>query len=366
MQGASLAVKLFLAAVILCASAAQQSASPLLVGHRKGWHVFPGHGTVKAWAVNDTVNRVRVAYRSGAQAERRLRQYEFQNGDHFFHSALVIGDNLLVVTHQHGAFEVNDKGKVVAELGKRPPVDYNVVGHRRSKSKYQEGEYDYWLYVRGWNGKTIAATSDTANPGYFVLLTRGLRRTLALTFVGGRITTVKAAGSAGWFVQLIYGKRRETVRVGNAGRLSWNPRTACAPLLFGPERITCKGGPEMAVTNYHAVDGEIVGETTSGVRTDCLLDALGSATVTVNQSAAPAPWHRFLPRPARRFPISTQATRMATWLWQFGRCAITCTTDTSDTATPTSSYHARICSPGARKRPAIARLAAACVALGKQ
>ena len=49
------------------------------------------------------------------------------------------------------------------------------------------------------------------------------------------------------------------------------------------ERITSKGGLEMPVTNYHTVNGEIIGETTSGVRTDYLVDALGSVTGTVNQ-----------------------------------------------------------------------------------
>ena len=41
----------------------------------------------------------------------------------------------------------------------------------------------------------------------------------------------------------------------------------------------------MAVTNYHTVNGRIIGETTSGTRTDYLTDALGSVTATVNQSA---------------------------------------------------------------------------------
>jgi RHS repeat-associated protein len=41
----------------------------------------------------------------------------------------------------------------------------------------------------------------------------------------------------------------------------------------------------MAVTNYHTVNGRILGETTGGVRTDYLTDALGSVTATVNPSA---------------------------------------------------------------------------------
>jgi RHS repeat-associated protein len=40
----------------------------------------------------------------------------------------------------------------------------------------------------------------------------------------------------------------------------------------------------MAVTNYHTVNGRILGETTGGVRTDYLTDALGSVTATVNPS----------------------------------------------------------------------------------
>jgi RHS repeat-associated protein len=41
----------------------------------------------------------------------------------------------------------------------------------------------------------------------------------------------------------------------------------------------------MAVTNYHTVNGRILGETTGGIRTDYLTDALGSVTATVNPSA---------------------------------------------------------------------------------
>jgi RHS repeat-associated protein len=41
----------------------------------------------------------------------------------------------------------------------------------------------------------------------------------------------------------------------------------------------------MAVTNYHTVNGRILGETTGGVRTDYLTDALGSVTATVNSTA---------------------------------------------------------------------------------
>ena len=43
----------------------------------------------------------------------------------------------------------------------------------------------------------------------------------------------------------------------------------------------------MGVTNYHFVNGEIIGETTTGSRRGSIIltDALGSVTATVNQSA---------------------------------------------------------------------------------
>ena len=41
----------------------------------------------------------------------------------------------------------------------------------------------------------------------------------------------------------------------------------------------------MPVTNYHTANGMLLGETTAGVRTDYLTDALGNVTGTVNQSA---------------------------------------------------------------------------------
>ena len=52
----------------------------------------------------------------------------------------------------------------------------------------------------------------------------------------------------------------------------------------------------MPVTNYHTVNGEIIGETTVGSpRVDYLTDALGSVTATVNQSAQVVNTYRYNP-----------------------------------------------------------------------
>ena len=51
----------------------------------------------------------------------------------------------------------------------------------------------------------------------------------------------------------------------------------------------------MAVTNYYSINGQIIGESTSGVRTDYLTDALGSVTGTVNQSGVVVNTYRYKP-----------------------------------------------------------------------
>jgi len=51
----------------------------------------------------------------------------------------------------------------------------------------------------------------------------------------------------------------------------------------------------MPVTNYLTVNGEIIGESTGGVRTDYLTDALGSVTATVDQSASVVDTYRYKP-----------------------------------------------------------------------
>src|SRR5258706_2913966 len=52
----------------------------------------------------------------------------------------------------------------------------------------------------------------------------------------------------------------------------------------------------MAVTNYYSIDGEIIGEkTTGGSRVDYLTDALGSVTATMNQSAQVVNTYRYKP-----------------------------------------------------------------------
>ena len=51
----------------------------------------------------------------------------------------------------------------------------------------------------------------------------------------------------------------------------------------------------MAVTNYYTVNGSIIEESTNGVRTDYLMDALGSVTGTVNSSAQVINTYRYKP-----------------------------------------------------------------------
>ena len=52
----------------------------------------------------------------------------------------------------------------------------------------------------------------------------------------------------------------------------------------------------LAITNYHSIGGEMIGETTTGSpRVDYLTDALGSVTATVNQSAQVVNTYRYNP-----------------------------------------------------------------------
>lgn len=51
----------------------------------------------------------------------------------------------------------------------------------------------------------------------------------------------------------------------------------------------------MSVTNYYTVNGSIIGESTNGVRTDYLTDALGSVTATVDQTGTVQNTYRYKP-----------------------------------------------------------------------
>lgn len=51
----------------------------------------------------------------------------------------------------------------------------------------------------------------------------------------------------------------------------------------------------MAVTNYHTVNGEIIGETTSGARIGYLTDGLGSVTATQNSAGTTLATYRYKP-----------------------------------------------------------------------
>jgi hypothetical protein len=74
----------------------------------------------------------------------------------------------------------------------------------------------------------------------------------------------------------------------------------------------------MGTTYYHTVNGEIVGETTSGVRTDYLVDALGSVTGTVNQSAQVLNTYRYKPYGALPAKTGTAADPKSQWVGTLG------------------------------------------------
>jgi RHS repeat-associated protein len=74
----------------------------------------------------------------------------------------------------------------------------------------------------------------------------------------------------------------------------------------------------MAVTNYHTVNGRILGETTGGVRTDYLTDALGSVTATVNPSAQVINRYTYKPYGALLAKTGVGADPVNQWVGSLG------------------------------------------------
>ena len=74
----------------------------------------------------------------------------------------------------------------------------------------------------------------------------------------------------------------------------------------------------MATTYYHTVNGEIIGETTAGVRTDYLVDALGSVTGTVNQSGQVVNTYRYKPYGALLAKTGTGPDPKMGWVGTLG------------------------------------------------
>ena len=74
----------------------------------------------------------------------------------------------------------------------------------------------------------------------------------------------------------------------------------------------------MPVTNYHTVNGQIIGETTAGVRTDYMVDALGSVTGTVNQSGQVVNTYRYKPYGALLAKTGTGADPKMGWVGSRG------------------------------------------------
>ena len=75
----------------------------------------------------------------------------------------------------------------------------------------------------------------------------------------------------------------------------------------------------MTVTNYYAVDNDILGEkTTASSRIDYLTDALGSVTATLNQSAQVVNTYRYKPYGALLAKTGTGVDPAYTWVGSKG------------------------------------------------
>src|SRR5258708_21759258 len=75
----------------------------------------------------------------------------------------------------------------------------------------------------------------------------------------------------------------------------------------------------MPVTNYYTVNGEIIGEkTTGGQRVDYLTDALGSVTGTLNQSAQVVNTYRYKPYGAQLAKTGVGADPANRWMGSQG------------------------------------------------
>jgi len=72
------------------------------------------------------------------------------------------------------------------------------------------------------------------------------------------------------------------------------------------------------VTNYHTVNGQFIGESAAGVRTDYMVDALGSVTGTVNQSAQVVNTYRYKPYGALLAKTGTGADPKMGWVGTLG------------------------------------------------
>jgi RHS repeat-associated protein len=80
----------------------------------------------------------------------------------------------------------------------------------------------------------------------------------------------------------------------------------------------------VAVTSYHSVNRQIVGETTSGTRVDYLSDALGSVTATTNSSGIVQNRYRYKPHGMRLSKTGAASDPLFQWNGRHGYrvCAV--------------------------------------------
>lgn len=162
-----------------------------------------------------------------------MRQFEFENADHFFVSGLALSPHRFAVTHQHGLYEVDDHGHVLAEEHGHPRRILEVSGARVVARPWSEDDYDgeSWQTAVDWNGHGLLTkvNGDSFTDSYCVsMFARDLSWKAMAYFNGESVLAVKVA-KRGWRLTLCEDKdmdNRRDVWIDQDGQVSFHkPQT---------------------------------------------------------------------------------------------------------------------------------------------
>jgi len=192
--------------------------SPIARMERENGLSCNGFGHVERWWVNELSNKLKVTYRGGRIRALRLPKFAFANGDFFLNSLLPLDRESLLVTHNQGAYVVNDRGQVLRELSIRTLEVFDVAG-KGVVMERNPNPLDYVSFrAVSLIGHTIACVCDLTPPT-ILFLDDGLKKGRAYCFLRDQIVKIKSEPRRGWLVTLRYPGQRRTMHIDNKGAL---------------------------------------------------------------------------------------------------------------------------------------------------
>jgi hypothetical protein len=141
----------------------------------------------------------------------RLKQFEFQNGGYFLNSILPISPRSLLVTHNQGAYIVDERGRVLRTLRLKRVRAFALKGTKAIPTGDADPLDCVSFAAKRIKARTIACITD-APVQTVLLLDLNLTDASVVAFPGAQVSSIVPGRGKNWIVSF--------TRAGHEGRIS--------------------------------------------------------------------------------------------------------------------------------------------------